>query len=40
MSAELMKLQLVRRLSSVVRRLSSVRVAIVSEINAQISFKF
>ncbi len=38
MSAELMASQFVRRLSSVVR--PSVRVAIISEVNARISFKF
>ncbi len=44
MSAELMESQFVRRLSSVVRRPSvrrpSVRVAIISELYARISFKF
>ncbi len=39
MSPELMKSQFVRRPSSVVRR-PSIRVAIISELNARISFKF
>ncbi len=43
MSAELMESQFVRRLSSIRRPSSvrpSVRVAIISELNARISFKF
>ncbi len=38
MSAELMESQFVHRLSVVHRR--SVRIAIISELNTQISFKF